>query len=179
MSGAPASGPDEKFQNRVNRVGDGSSARAQVNILPDWRAPFIIPLGILLAVLTGMASVVVVRVGFFHVTGSALISNSPNVTMGIETLTALFASLLFFYVFPFRGAQYNFFQFLGVIFMISMMHNIVHKVPGPFSLAFSPEWTQIVTTVTEPNSFYLRGQSIPFVPEPEVEKTLPKVRRLG
>ena len=106
-------------------------------------------------------------------------SESPNITMAIEALTALFASLLFFYVFPYRGAQYNFFQFLGVVVMISMMHNMVHKVPSVFALAFSQEWTQTVTTQTEPNSFYVRGQSVPFVPEPKIEKTLPKIRRVG
>lgn len=177
MSGAPASGPDEKFQERVNRA--DVAPRAHVNLLPDWRAPFIGPLGIALAILMGMCAVIAVRVGMFHVTGSAMISDAPNVTMAIETATALFASLLFFFVFPYRGAQYNFFQFVGVVVMISMMHNVVHKVPGVFSLAFSPEWTETVTTVTEPNSFYVRGQSVPFIPEPKKEKTLPKVRRVG
>ncbi len=181
MSGAPASGPDEKFHDRVAHVADVTAARARppVSVLPDWRAPFIGPLGILLALLVGMTAVIAVRVGMFHVTGSAMVSDSPNVTMAIETATALFASLLVFFVFPYRGAQYNFFQFLGVIVMISMMHNFVHKVPGVFSLAFSPEWTETVTTVTEPNSFYVRGQSLPFIPEPKEEKTMPKVRRMG
>jgi hypothetical protein len=126
-----------------------------------------------------MAAVVFVRIGLYHTTGSAMVSTSPNVTMGIEALTSLFTSLLVFYVFPFRGAQYNFFQFVGVMVMVPMMHNLVHKAPSAFSLAFSPEWTQTVTTVTEPNSFYVRGQSIPFVPEPEIEKTLPRIRRIG
>ncbi|MEO9824305.1 MAG: hypothetical protein ABJF50_07820 [Paracoccaceae bacterium] len=179
MSGAPASGPDEKFQDRVNRAAEGATVRPVVSVLPDWRAPFIMPFGIALAILMGMIAVIAVRVGMFHVTGSAMISDSPNVTMGIEALTALFASLLFFYVFPFRGAQYNFFQFLGVVVMISMMHNLVHKVPSVFALAFSPEWAQTVTTQTEPNSFYVRGQSVPFVPEPKTKKALPKVRRVG
>lgn len=178
MSGAPASGPDEKFQDRVNRAAESGTARPVVSVLPDWRAPFIIPLGIALAILMGMVAVIAVRVGMYHVTGSAMISDSPNVTMGIEALTALFSSLLFFYVFPFRGAQYNFFQFVGVIVMISMMHNLVHKAPGVFALAFSAEWAETVTTQTEPNSFYVRGQSVPFVPE-STEKTLPKVRRIG
>ena len=178
MSGAPASGPDEKFQDRVNRVGDGAPARPVVSVLPDWRTPFIIPLGIALAILTGMIAVIAVRVGMFHVTGSAMVSDSPNVTMAIEALTALFSSLLFFYIFPFRGAQYNFFQFVGVVIMISMMHNLVHKAPSVFALAFSPEWTQVVTTVTEPNSFYVRGQSVPFIPESN-EKVLPTIRRVG
>lgn len=179
MSGAPASGPDEKFHDRVNRAADPAHVHPPVSLLPDWRAPFIIPLGIALAILMGMAAVVGVRVGMYHITGAAMVTETPNVTMAIEAATALFASLLLFFVFPFRGAQYNFFQFVGVIFMISMMHNLVHKVPGAFSLAFSPEWTETVTTVTEPNSFYVRGQSVPFVPEPKQEKVLPKIRRVG
>ena len=178
MSGAPASGPDDKFHERANHAASGHP-RPPVNVLPDWRAPFLIPLGIGLAILMGMAAVLIVRIGFYHATGSAMVSTNPNVTMAIESLTALFTSLLLFYIFPFRGAKYNFFQFIGVLVMVPMMHNLVHKVPSLFSLAFSPEWTQIVTTVTEPNSFYVRGQSIPFVPEPEIEKTLPKIRRVG
>ena len=57
MSGAPASGPDEKFQDRVNRAAEGATARPVVSVLPDWRAPFVVPFGIALAILMGMVAV--------------------------------------------------------------------------------------------------------------------------
>lgn len=181
MSGAPSAGPNNSFHERLNRVAEVRAPQEEiqpvVDILPDWKASFVGPLGIASAVLVGMLTVVAVRAGFYHVTGAAMIGENPNMMMAIETGAALVASFLVFLLFPYRGAQYNFLQFLGVIIMISMMHNMVHKAPGVFSLAFSPEWTNIVTTVTEPNSFFVRGQSVPFIKEPATEKVLPRVRR--
>ncbi|NNE88205.1 MAG: hypothetical protein HKN27_09025 [Silicimonas sp.] len=181
MSGAPAAGPNEDFHDRLNRVAEvrepREAARQPVSVLPDWKAAFVGPVGIGLAVLVGMLSVVAVRIAFFHINGAAMIGANPNVMMAMEAAAALFASFLVFLILPYKGAMYNFLQFLGVVVMISMMHNLVHKAPGVFSLAFSPQWTQTVTTVTEPNSFFVRGQSVPFIKEPKAEKTMPKVRR--
>ena len=181
MSGAPSAGPNEGFRERLNRVAEVREpqdiAKQPVDVLPNWKATFVGPAGIGLALLMGMLSVVAVRAAFFHFNGAAMIGENPNMMMAMEAGAALLVSFIVFFVFPFKGAMYNFLQFLGVVVMISMMHNLVHKAPGVFSLAFSPEWTQTVTTVTEPNSFFVRGQSVPFIKEPEAEKVLPPVRR--
>ena len=94
-------------------------------------------------------------------------------------------AVMLFRLTRYRGVKYYFANFAGVVLMASMMHNAVHSVPGAFSLAFSPEWTAQVLQETEPNSLYLRGEVIPFTPkeevaeDPEPEKVLPKVRRMG
>ncbi|MEM8804410.1 MAG: hypothetical protein AAGF55_17965, partial [Pseudomonadota bacterium] len=87
-------------------------------------------------------------------------------------------SFILFALLPYKGIQYKFVQFAGVILMISMMHNAVHSSPGLFNAMFSPEWTAAVTEQTEPNSLYLRGEVIPFIKKDE-EKKLPTIRRVG
>jgi hypothetical protein len=182
MSGAPTAGPNEDFHERLNRVAEVRPAHGavEVSVLPNWKATFVGPAGIALAILVGMLAVIGARAGFYHLTGAAMLGENPNLMMAMEAAAALVLSFVVFLFFPYKGAMYNFLQFLGVVVMISMMHNLVHKVPGAFSLAFSPEWTTVVTTVTEPNSFFVKGQSVPFVKPPEaapVEKKLPTIRR--
>ena len=181
MSSPSTGAPDDSFHNRLNRVAEvrvpNEEARPVISVLPDWKAAFVIPIGIGSAILVGMLSVIAVRVGFFHATGAAMIGNNPNMLMAIETVVAMIASFVLFFLFPYKGTQYNFLQFFGVVIMISMMHNLVHKAPGLFGLAFSPEWTETVTIVTEPNSFFVRGQSVLFVTPDKKAKVLPPVNR--
>ena len=181
MSSPSTGAPDNSFHDRLNRVAEVREPlerdKPVINILPDRKAAMIGPIGIGLAILVGMFSVIAVRIAFFHATGAAMIGDNPSMMMVIETVAAMIASFLIFFALPFKGPQFNFLQFLGVVIMISMMHNLVHKAPGIFGLAFSPEWTQAVTTVTEPNSFFVRGQSVLFMTPEKKEKTLPPVRR--
>lgn len=185
MSGGQ-SGPDRSFHDRLNRVAEIRTpiedAKVQVEVLPDIRDSFSGKGGLFFALLIGLLAVVLVRVGRFHVMGTAMIGENADMTLAIETGAALTLSLAVFMLLPFKGFQYSLAQFGGVVLMISMMHNAVHTAPGLFGAMFSPEWATEVTEVTEPNSLYLRGEIIHFV-KPEVveedEKPLPKVRRVG
>lgn len=186
MSSPQSASPDQSFQSRLNRVADrrapAEAAKPQVEVLPDWRANVSGPMGLVLALLIGALSVLLVRVASFHMTGTAMIGDNPDIRMVAETVAALSLSLILFRFLPYRGVQYGFIQFGGVVLMVSMMHNIVHTMPGPFSLIFSTDWTAEVTAGTEPNSLYLRGQSVPFtkpVEEEEEKPKLPTVRRMG
>ena len=42
------------------------------------------------------------------------------------------------------------------------MHNLVHAYPKVWEIAFSPEWVQYTTELTEPKSFYISGMSFLF-----------------
>ncbi len=177
MSGAP-SGPNDSFHQRLNRVAEHrapiEAAAEPVAVLPDWKSRISGKVGMVAAILVGVLAVLAVRIGRFHMTGEAMIGSNADMTLAIETGAALALSLILFMLLPFKGIQFKFAQFGGVILMISMMHNAVHSVPSVFSAMFSPEWTAVVTEETEPNSLYLRGEVIPFVKE---EKKLPGVRR--
>lgn len=176
MSGAP-SGPNKSFQNRLARV-EGfrptPEDAAPVSVLPDMKSRFSGKFALFFALAIGVLAVLFVRIARFHFSGEAMIGGHPDMTLAMETGAALVLSFVLFALLPYKGIQYKFVQFGGVILMISMMHNAVHSAPGVFNAMFSPEWTAAVTEQTEPNSLYLRGEVIPFVKE---EKAMPTVRR--
>lgn len=176
MSGAP-SGPNQTFKDRLARVADvhaPDEGVAPVSVLPDMKSRFSSKFALFFALVFGVLAVLIVRVARFHYSGEAMIGGNPDMTLAMETGAALVVSFILFALLPYKGIQYKFVQFAGVILMISMMHNAVHSSPGLFNAMFSPEWTAAVTEQTEPNSLYLRGEVIPFVKE---EKKLPTVRR--
>ncbi len=183
MSSTHTGGPDSTFHDRLNRVAEHrapiEAAKGPVDVLPDWKSSISGKVGLLLALLVGILAVLVVRIASFHLTGTAMISENADMTLAVETGAALVLSFLIFMLLPFKGPQFKMVQFAGVLVMISMMHNAVHSAPSLFGALFSPEWATDVTTMTEPNSLYLRGQVIHFVKPEEEEKALPTVRRVG
>ncbi|WP_413720407.1 hypothetical protein [Silicimonas sp. MF1-12-2] len=166
MSSPQSATPNAGFQSRLNRVAERraphEAAHPQIDVLPDWKENARGPAGIAAAVLTGILAVVIVRIARFHVMGVALVSESPDITLAVETGAALLLSFLIFLFLPWKGIQYRFLQFGGVALMALTMHNMVHSSPGLFRLAFSSDWTDRVLAQTEPGSMYVRGHSIPF-----------------
>lgn len=186
MSSPQSGGPDSSFHDRLNRVAEhrapSDAAKGPVSVLPDWKSRFSGKFGLAIALIVGALAVLVVRVVSYHYLGTAMVSENADKTLAMETGAALALSFVLFTLLPFKGPQYKMMQLAGVLLTISMMHNAVHSAPGLFAAMFSPEWAAEVTSVTEPNSLYLRGEVIHFVkPEPvvEEEKPLPKVRRVG
>ena len=183
MSSNQSGGPDNTFHDRLNRVAEHrapiEAAKGPFDVLPDWKSGISGKVGLLLALLVGVLAVLIVRIASFHLMGTAMISENADMTLAIETGAALALSFVIFMLLPFKGPQFKMAQFAGVLVMISMMHNVVHSAPSLFGALFSPEWASEVTTMTEPNSLYLRGEVIHFVKPEEVEKAKPTVRRIG
>lgn len=189
MSSPPSTGPNAGFQNRLNRVAERrapiEAAKPEIAVLPDWKENVSGKAGMAVAVLIGLVAVVLVRIAAYHSVGTAMISDTPDFTLAIETAAALLLAILLFRLTAYRGVGYYFGNFAGVVLMVPLMHNAVHSVPAIFSLTFSPEWTAQVMQETEPNSLYVRGEVIPFTPREEVaeadepEKKLPTVRRMN
>lgn len=186
MSIAQSGGPNQSFNERLHRVAEHrapiEAAKEPVEVLPDWQSRISGKVGLALALIVGLLSVLIVRIASYHLLGSAMISENADMTLAKESGAALVLSFALFMLFPYKGPQYKIVQLAGVLIMISMMHNAVHKAPGLFAALFSPEWASEVTSVTEPNSLYLRGEVIHFVkPEPVEEEVpqLPKVLRVG
>lgn len=180
-----SAGPDRSFQSRLNRV---AKARApfeidtpDIAVLPDWKRDVFSKSGMPLAFLIGVVSVFVVRLGLYHYSGNAMVTETPDKTLAIEVSAALILSLLLFLSLPFKGISYKLAQLAGVAVMIVAMHNTVHGAPALYSLLFSPDWTAKVTTATDPASLWVRGEVIPLVPPPaeEEETVMPKVLRLN
>ena len=187
MSSPNSGKPNAGFHDRLNRVAERraphEAGRQPVDVLPDWKENASGPAGIVLAILVGILAVLVVRLVRFHFTGQAMVTDSPDMTMAMETAGAMALSLVVFFMLPWRGFQYKLLQFGGVVLMITTMHNAVHSTPGVFRLAFSSDWTDTVLANTEQGSMYVRGTSMPFagkireeeVAEAEVEPEAPKL----
>ena len=173
-------GPARSFESRLNRVEDARAphedGKPEVSVLPDWRRDVAANSGILVAVLIGLLAVLAVRVGLFHFTGTAMLSDTPDITLVLEAGAASILAVAVLMFFPFNGLKFKLVELAAVAVMITAMHNLVHTVPGVFSLAFSPEWTANVLAQTEPKSILLRGEVIPLTTE---EKVLPIVRRMN
>lgn len=181
-----SAGPDRSFQSRLNRVAEAraplEAGKPEIAVLPDWKRDVFSKSGIPLAILFGVLSVFIVRLGLFHYSGNALITNTPNKTLAIEVSAALILSLLLFIALPFKGISYKLAQLAGVGIMVVAMHNAVHSAPGFHSLLFSLDWTDKVIAATEPASLLVLGDVIPLVPAPvedEVEPVMPTILRLN
>lgn len=150
--------------------------RPEVSVLPDWKRELARKSGIPLAMLMGLLAVLAVRLGFYHYTGEAMLSDDPDLTMATETGAALIVAAAVFLVFPFDGVKYKMAQALAVVIAITGMHNLVHSAPGVFSLMFSPEWTAEVVDSTQPASVLFRGETTVLAAR---ERSMPTIRRLG
>ena len=182
MSSPAGGAPNLRFLSRLNRVADARApfeeGKKPVNVLPDWKRDVAARSGLPVALLVGMLAVLLVRIGEYHYIGMAMITETPNFTIVMETACATMLSFLLFLFLPFKGIRYRLAQVAGVVVAISMMHNAVHAAPSLFSLVFSPDWTARVTAATEPNTVYFRGEVIPLEFASQEEKVLPRVLRL-
>lgn len=174
MSSPQSATPNNEFQNRLNRVAERraphEAERPVIDVLPDWKENARGPAGIGAAIVVGILAVIVIRLVRYHVFGVAMVSDTPDLTLAMETGASLLLSILVFMALPWKGLQYKFLQLGGVVLMITTMHNMVHSAPGLFSLAFSSEWTDMVIAETDPNSMYVRGHSLPFTGSTKTEE---------
>ena len=177
-------GPSRSFQSRLNRVENARGpfdANSDVSVLPDWKRDVAAKAAAPFALVLGFCAVLAVRLGQFHINGSALISATPDQTMAIEAGIVLLFSVLFMLLMPHTRALVKVSYLAGVVVAILGMHNLVHGAKPVFSLAFSPAWSEMVVASTEPNSLLFRGQSIPLMPEIEEKKETvkPTILRLN
>ena len=169
----------DPFSRRGNTSSRLTTANFEVELLPNWKRDVYRKSGMLIALVVGMLMVVAVRAIRFHASGTALISDKPEITTAIEAGGAVVLSFLVFLLFPFRGLKYVILLLVGIGISVTTMHNVVHSKPDVFSMLFSPDWTARVVAETEPNSLYFLGKTTPLVPEKKEEKKMPTVRRLN
>ena len=183
MSGPVGGAPNQSFHDRLNRVAEArapiEAAKPYVPPVPDWKENIRYPAALVGAALLGMLAVFIARYVRFHVMGGTLAGDDPDITMMIDGGIGAACSFLIFSMLRFSGPEFKAAQTFGIAAMIMIMHNFVHAAPGAFNLLFSEEWTEDVTSFTEPNSILFRGVSF-VVFEPEEEKrAAPVIRRIG
>jgi|GEM_PF-1941020 len=191
MSSPQTGSPDSSFQNRLNRVAEKrapiEAAKPEVAVLPDWKESIKHPSAIVGAALVGMLAVFVARYARYHLMGGSLAGDDADITMMIDGAIGVACSFVLFSALRFKGAEYKAAQTFGIFAMIMIMHNFVHAAPRVFNTVFSPQWTQEVIAMTEPNSILFRGATFVLYEEKvsaeaaseEEAPALPKVRRMG
>ncbi len=194
MRDGPISRHITSFKSRLNRV---EAARAPyeegkqpVEVLPDWKQHFRIPVAIMAAVAIGALAVLAVRFGRMQYMGGGFAGDNPDVTMAIDIGAAFALAFLLFLVSRFSGLFTVVGNLVGVFAMVGFMHNAAHKSPEFFSSIFSGPWTTEIAMASEPGSLYFRGDYITVMPEAEEieaeaaaeeepeEEALPRVIRL-
>lgn len=178
-------GPARSFESRLNRVADARApyveSAPEVSVLPDWKRDVTQRLSPLTALIAGMFAVFAVRLAQYHINGTALVSSDPSLTMAVEAGVVILLSVIVMLLIPFKSAFTKLGYLAGIAIALVGMHNAVHAVPPIFSLLFSQSWTADVIAVTEPNSLYVRGDTIVLaLPESKnAEKTMPTVLRMN
>lgn len=171
-----SAGPARSFQSRVNRFDTEDHGGPEVSVLPDWKHDVWMKCGVPVAALLALLSVLAVRIGFYRYTGTAMLSDTPDLTMATEAVASLILAAFLLLFFPFNGFAYKLVQIVVVAVAITGMQNAVHAAPGLFSKMFSPEWTAEVLETTEKNSVLFHGETIVLKKE---KKVVPTVLRLN
>lgn len=117
------------------------------------------PLSFLWAFLVGILAHVLSQLAAFHFAGLPDPTMTADKRMAVDVLFAVGMVLSFPLFFDMPGKVNMLFKLLGVAASICLLHNLVHIFPGPFEAAFSWEWVRFITSVSEPQSLFFRGES--------------------
>ncbi len=117
----------------------------------------VLPLSLLGAFCLGMFAVALGRLVRFHMAAGADIVLEPDVEMIVNGLMGLAISFAVMQVFRLSSKEHVALQGAGVFAMVCTFHNLIHWLPGPSALLFSPEWVAAMVATSEPNSFFFRG----------------------
>ena len=171
MSAGPISRRMPSFKSRLNRVEQArapyEAAKPQVDVLPDWKQHFRLPVAIFAALAVGALAVLAVRFGRMQYMGGGFAGENPDVTMAIDVGAAFVLAFLLFLVSRMSGVFTAAGHLVGVFLMVGFMHNVAHKSPEVFSAIFSKPWTTEIALASEPGSLYFRGDYITVMPEVE------------
>lgn len=195
MSAGPISRRLTSFKSRLNRVEAARApyeeSKTHVDVLPDWKRHFRLPVAIFSAVVIGALAVLAVRFGRMQYMGGGFAGENPDVTMAIDIGAAFTIAFVLFLISRMSGLFTAVGHLVGVFVMVGFMHNVAHKSPDAFSSIFSTPWTAEIAAASEPGSLYFRGDYITVMPEAEEvveaevvieeepeEEALPRVIRL-
>ena len=150
-------------------------ASGEASVLPDWRENIKYPLSFIKAAALGM-------LGAFFGKYVAITMLSGSGSMEFDMLgyymelgIAFAAALMVKEIFRVQGAHLRKAQFIGVIFMVGMVHNFAFWMPNVIGKIYSPEWVERTVQTAEPDSFMFRGDYFVFSQDKKVSK--PKVVR--
>ncbi|WP_371168675.1 hypothetical protein [Aliiroseovarius sp. 2305UL8-7] len=158
----------QSFEDRLAKIGaeraSQSTKRKKASV---WSNNLAYPATVLGAFLLGLTAVFVSRYIRFHIGMGGLAGDDADMMMLVDGGMGVAVGIALKQLFHMEGKEFQSAQAVGVFAMICVMHNFVHWAPTLFDRIFSPQWTAMVITSTDPNSILLAGTS--FVLDTETE----------
>lgn len=134
-----------------------AAAQAERGRVPDWMRNMVYPGSIVGALVVGILTVVVSRYAMFHIHGAPDPNADPDMTMLMDGGLALAIAFVLRSALHLKAKEHLAAKTVGIWVGLTCMHNLVHAYPAMWAAAFSPEWVEQTTTITEPRSLYVRG----------------------
>ncbi|MEL7166178.1 MAG: hypothetical protein AAGL96_11970 [Pseudomonadota bacterium] len=156
------------FEERLNRLAQSHGVRAEAQIeqaaanrgrTPEWVRNLRYPGSVVGACALGILSVALSRYCMFHINGVPDPNGDPDMTMIVDGALAFAIAFVLRMAFLMTDKVHLISKTVGIWIALTTMHNLVHDFPDLWSAAFSPEWVEITTYMTEPRTLYIRGFS--------------------
>lgn len=115
------------------------------------------PVGMMLALLAGLVSVVAARYAQFHLLSDNIGDLAPDIILAGEFIMASSVGMVLRIAMAVQGKDKLMAQTVGVWAGIVGLHNVVHKMPDLFTTLFSSEWVGAVMASAPFQSIVFRG----------------------
>ena len=132
------------------------TARGRV---PEWVRNMGYPGSLVGAFLIGILTVLLSRYVMFHLNGVPDPDADADMTMLIDGGLAAVLAFMIRSALNMTSKEHLACKAAGIWIALTGMHNAVHAFPTVWATAFSPEWVERTTEMTEPRSFYISGVS--------------------
>ncbi|GGX39610.1 hypothetical protein GCM10007385_03380 [Tateyamaria omphalii] len=139
-----------------------ATAKAARGSTPDWVRNLVYPGSIVGALFVGILTVVLSRYVFFHINGAPDPNADADLTMIMDGGLALAIAFVLRSALHLTAKEHLAAKTAGIWIALTCMHNLVHAYPAVWATAFSPEWVERTTAMTEPRSFFIRGITFTF-----------------
>ena len=158
----------EAFQARLSNLGaahqarqyEQTAARDSQRQKPQWIENLGYPASLAGAFVLGLLSVFIARYVTSHINDGA--TEDPDLTLLMDGAVAFGVVFILRTALHMTSKEHILCKTVGIWVSLTMMHNLVHAYPGAFAVVYTPKWVEYVTTATEPNSIFFRGQSFYF-----------------
>ena len=151
----------ERLHNKHSQIDleRQAAAKSMRGRYPEWVSNLGYPGSLLAAGIIGLFTVVMSRYAMFHINGVPGEDADADITMLMDGALAAAIAFVIRNALNMNCKEHLAFKAAGIWIALTCMHNLVHAYPKVWEIAFSPEWVQYTTELTEPKSIYISGMS--------------------
>ncbi len=158
-----------EFQDRIARMSADKNAHRNSNgkIKQNYKANLGYAMTFVWAFLSGVASVILVRLVVHHMVGPVAIE---DLSLAELAMNAVFAGVIILAIrmaTKLNGKEHLTCQAAGLMVAFTGFHNLSHWAPEPMAALFTPEFVVQTQAITYPNTLKYRGMTFYFGPKPD------------